>query len=129
MLSPGPRPAWRQGFALHRRRLEQDGTGETVAVYDMEHPDFVAQSGSDTAVCWQSLQSWQSSGRITSGWRLNRQGEEPSGALEGRLTYPLQIAPFDRVVLEQGVYEVRAIQRWPGHRKVLLQQIAGEVSA
>ena len=127
MLRRQPPRAWRQGFALHRRRLVTDEAGEPMAVYDMTHPDFTAPAGSDTAVCWQSLQGWQSGGHLTGRWRQHRQGEEPSGVLEGRLTYPLMIAPFDRVVLEDGVYEVRSVQHWPGHRRVLLLQISGEV--
>lgn len=126
MLRREPPLSWRRGFSLFRRRLEEDETGEPVACYDMEHPDFTAADGSEEGICWQSLQSWQTSGRITSGWKPLRQGEVPSCALEGRLSYPLQLAPFDRIELDNGLYEVRSIQRWPGHRKVLLQQIAGE---
>ena len=114
---------WRKGFALHRRRLVEDELGEQQAVYDMEHPDFTAQDGSEQAVCWQSVQSWQNSGRLTSGWRHRNQGDVPSGVLEGRLRYALEVSPFDRIVLENGVYEVRSVQLWPSHRKLLLQQI------
>ena len=43
--------------------------------------------------------------------------------LEGRLFSDLEIAPFDRLEINGGLYEVRAVQQWPGHRKLLAQQI------
>jgi hypothetical protein len=123
MLRREPPLHWRTGFSLYRRRLVKDSSGETEAVYDMEHPDFTAQDCTQQGVCWQSVQSWQSSGRITSGWKPGRQGEAVSGVVEGRLFYPLQVRPFDRIAINGQLYEVRSVQRWPGHRKLLLQQI------
>jgi hypothetical protein len=89
----------------------------------MEHPDFTAQDATAEGICWQSVQSWQTSGHTTSGWKRQQPGELPSGVLEGRIFSDLEIAPFDRIRLKEGLYEVRSVQRWPRHRKLLLQQI------
>lgn len=115
--------AWRRGFSLYRRRLEADAFGEPRAVYHMEQPDATALDGTAEGICWQNVQSWQSSGRLTSGWTQGEQREEVSGVLEGRLFSDLEVSPFDRVRIGTALYEVRAIQQWPGHRKLLVQQI------
>ncbi len=113
---------WRRGFSLYRRRLEQDAYGEEKAVYP-ETPDVTAEDGTEEGICFQYVQAWQSSGRLTSGWKSGEQGEQPSGVLEGRLFSDLEIAPFDRLRIGEGLYEVRSVQQWPGHRKLLAQQI------
>lgn len=114
---------WRRGFSLYRRRLETDAWGEPKAVYDLEQPDVTVLDGTAEGICWQSVQSWQSSGRLTSGWSQGERREEVSGVLEGRLFSDLEVSPFDRLRIGTGLYEVRSIQRWPGHRKLLVQQI------
>ena len=122
MLSRETPLAWRRGFSLYRRRLEPDAYGEEKSVYP-PIPDFTAADGTEEGICFQYVQAWQSSGRLTSGWRPGEQGETPSGVLEGRLFSDLEIAPFDRLEVNGGLYEVRAVQQWPGHRKLLAQQI------
>lgn len=114
--------AWRRGFALYRRRLETDALGEQRAVYP-EEPDYTAEDGTAEGICFQYIQSWQNSGRLTSGWMPREQGEMPVGILEGRLFSDLAIAPFDRLRVGDALYEVRSVQRWQNHRKLLAQQI------
>ncbi|MBQ3090002.1 MAG: hypothetical protein IJD21_05505 [Oscillospiraceae bacterium] len=115
--------SWREGFALYRRRLTEDSMGEPSVHYDMERPDFVAEKGTKEGICWQSVQSWQSSGRLTSGSRLRPLGETSSGVLEGRIFSDLELAPFDRLMIRGELYEIGNIQHWPGHRKILAQRI------
>lgn len=122
MLTRGTPLMWRRGFSLYRRRLEQDAYGEEKAVYP-DTPDFEAEDGTEDGICFQYVQSWQNSGRLTSGWKPGEQGEIPAGVLEGRLFSDLEITPFDRLRIGEGLYEVRSIQQWPGHRKLLAQQI------
>lgn len=121
--------AWRRGFSLYRRRLETDRLGNPVAVYDLEHPDFVAQDGTREGISWQLVRSWQSSGRLTSGYTLGEQGEQASGVLEGCLFTELAVSVFDRMELDGALYEIRAVQRWPSYRKLLAQRIGGEEGA
>lgn len=115
--------SWREGFALCRRRLETDSMGEPMAVYHMDEPDFVARPGTEEGICWQSVQSWRSSGRLTSGSSRQEQGELDTGVLEGRIFSRLELAPFDRLVIRDEVYEIRNIQHWPGHRTLQLQRL------
>ena len=115
--------AWRRGFSLYRRRLEENEWGEPVASYDMEHPDFTVADGAEGAVCWQPVQSWQTSGRLTSGEHPAEPGEQPSGVLQGCLFSPLEVSAFDLVRVGEELYEIRSIQHWPGHRKLLAQRV------
>ena len=124
MLSREPPLHWRRGFSLHRRRLSEGADGETQISYDMDHADFTAEDGTEQGICWQSVQSWQQSrGRLTASWKRGAQGELPAGVVEGRLCYALEVEPFDRVRLSDGLYEVRSVQCWPSHRRLLMQQI------
>ena len=124
MLSRQTPLGWRRGFSLYRRKLTSDSLGNPVASYDLEHPDYVARDGTAEGISWQSLRSWQSSGRLTSGGSQGEQGEAVSGVLEGCLFSALVISTFDRIRLEDGaLYEIRAIQRWPSYRKLLAQRI------
>lgn len=123
MLSRETPLAWRQGFSLHRRRLERNSFGDPVAVYDMDQPDFNAQDGTAEGICWQPVRSWQTSGRLTSGVSQGEQGENRSGVLEGCLFSDLAVSAYDRIQVAEELYEVRSVQRWPGHRKLLVQRI------
>lgn len=38
----------------------------------------------------------------------------------------LTVAPFDRILLASGLYEVKGVQVWPAHRLLLLDRIASE---
>lgn len=121
--------SWRRGFTLHRRRLTTDKLGNPVASYDMKHPDYTAQTGTKEGISWQSVRSWQSSGRLTSGFAPGEQGEQAAGVLEGCLFSDLEVSVFDRLVLDGAVYEIRAIQRWLSYRKLLAQRVGGEEAA
>lgn len=123
MLTKQTPLAWREGFSLYRRRLETDSMGDPRGVYDMETPDFVAQSGTEDGICWQNVQSWRSSGRLTTGYSQQEMGELPNGVLEGCIFSDLELAPFDRLLIREELYEIRNIQHWPGHRKLQIQQI------
>lgn len=115
--------SWRRGFSLYRRRLTSDKLGNPVASYDMEHPDYSAGDGTEEGISWQSVRSWQSSGRLTSGEQPGEQGERAAGVLEGCLFSPLVLSTFDRIRLDGALYEIRAIQRWASYRKLLAQRI------
>ena len=115
--------AWRGGFTLHRRRQTADSYGDPVPVYDMEHPDFTAQDGTEAGICWQHVRTWQSSGALRSGAQVEEYGERCGGVLEGVLYGDLELDVFDRLVVDGVVYELRAVQGWPGHRKLQLQRL------
>ncbi len=123
MLNGKTPGAWRKGYALHRRRWKTDRYGEAVSVYDMDHPDAVVEDGSPDAVCWQDLGGIRDSGRLTSGAELSEQGERYREILQGALFSELELSVYDRVVVNGGVYELRKIQQWPGHRMLFLQRL------
>jgi hypothetical protein len=113
---------WRRGFQLCRRRKGTDSLGNATAEYDMEHPDEVysAEEGIDI----QPPRSWNSSSRLDSvGAHLADWGETAGGVLEGYVMDALEVNAFDRLVIDGAVYEVRSVQRWPGHRQVLMQRV------
>ncbi|MCD7760871.1 MAG: hypothetical protein LUH16_03730, partial [Clostridiales bacterium] len=83
MLSRQTPLAWRQGFSLYRRSLETDSMGDLAAAYHMDAPDFTAEDGTEDGICWQSVRSWQSGGRLTSGLSRQEPGESSTGAVEG----------------------------------------------
>lgn len=124
MLSRKTPVSWRQGFALHRRRAESDRYGDSVARYDMEHPDVIVTDGAPEGICWQSVRTWQSGGNLSSGGRVEPEGERVGGILEGVVYGGLEANVFDRLVINGAVYELRAIQRWPCHRVFQLQRLS-----
>lgn len=123
MLSRKTPVEWRKGYALHRRRLEEDCYGEQVSRYDMENPDLVVRDGEENAVCWQDLKTWQTGGQLSTGSMVKESGESVRGVLQGVLYGPLEVAPYDRFLIEGELYELRKIQKWPGHRLLQLQRI------
>lgn len=114
---------WRKGFSVHKRRLEADAFGEMQVVYDMEHADFTAEDGSEQAICWQWVQSWQRSGQLSSGLRQRTYGERQVEVLQGVCRYELEADCGDRFVVGEGVYELRAMQRWPSHTLLQLERV------
>lgn len=123
MLTRTTPRAWRQGFALHRRKQTIDCYGDPVDGYDMEHPDVTVPDGSKDGICWQSVRTWQSSGSLTSGAQREVYGERHNDVLEGVLYGDLTLSVFDRLVIHGAGYELRGIQRWPGYRKLQLQRL------
>lgn len=124
MLSRLTPASWRQGFALHRRRTAYDSYGDPVAVYDMEHPDVTVADGAAEGICWQAVRTWQSGGNLSSGGRVEPEGERVGGILEGVVYGELEADVFDRLVIAGAVYELRVIQRWPCHRVFQLQRLS-----
>ncbi len=118
--------AWRQGFRLFRRRAGVNAYGDTVYTYDLSAPDFTAEDGGSDGLCFQSVQAWQSAGKTSGGASLLESGETPGGAVQAVLYGSLMVAPFDRILLESGLYEVKGVQVWPSHRLLLLDRIALE---
>ena len=116
-------PAWRRGFALYRRRTGRDALGNETAFYSMEAPDETVSA--PDGVDFQHAKSWNTSGRLGSaGAGVEEIGEVPGGGvLEGYLKSALAVSPFDRLEIDGALYEVRSVQRWPGHRKLLLQRV------
>lgn len=123
MLNGVTPKAWRKGFALCRRRLEQDALGEEKAVYDLEHPDFTVEDGQEGAICWQTVRSWQSGGQISSGLHRLEPGERDVEILQGVCRTDLEVTPGDRFVIGGRVYELRQVQKWIEHRLFLLEQV------
>lgn len=123
MLKRTTPASWRQGFTLHRRRMGTDDYGDPVAVYDMEHPDLTVADGAAEGICWQSVRTWQSAGSLSYGGRVQPNGEEIGGVLQGVVYGDWAAEVFDRLVIGGAVYELRAIQHWPGHRLFQLQRI------
>lgn len=123
MLNGVTPKAWRKGFALCRRRLEQDALGEEKAVYDLEHPDFTVEDGGEEAICWQTVRSWQSGGQMSSGLHRTERGELHVEILQGVCRTALEVNPGDRFVIGDKVYELRQVQQWTGHRLFLLEQV------
>lgn len=115
-------PSWRTGFQLYRRRRGTDRLGNPTAEYDMEHPDVVRPQAEGMHL--QVPRSWNSGGRLDSvGARLEEWGETAGGVLEGFLFEELEVAAFDRFAVEEAIYEVCSVHRWPGHRLLMLQRI------
>lgn len=113
----------RQGFALHRRQLRTDRWGEQEAVFDMEHPDAVVEDGSADAVLWQSAGQVRSGGRMTGGAAETEQGERYQSVLQGALFSDLALSERDRIVINEAVYELREVQRWPSYRMLYLRRL------
>lgn len=116
--------AWRRGFTLHRRRTGRDAYGDPTAVYDMERPDYTAGDGTPEGICWQSARSWQSGGTLSGGARAESDGERVRGVLQGVVFGDLEAVEFDRFVIDGVTYELRGLERWPGHRLLLLQRLS-----
>ncbi len=115
---------WRKGFTLHRRVLTEDSLGDPVAAYDMENPDFTARDGSEEGICWQPGYVWGSLGRLGSqGAGQEEYGQRDNSVISGVLWSGLELAAFDRLVVEDTVYEIRAVQQWPDFRRVLAQRV------
>lgn len=124
MLTGRTPAAWRRGYTLHRRRVKTDGYGDPAAYYDMEHPDFTAEDGGPAGICWQSVRAWQSSGALRAGAEVRPYGERSGGVLQGVLYGETpEAAEFDRFVIGGVTYELRGVERWPGHRLLLLQRV------
>lgn len=118
--------AWRQGFQLFRRRAGVNAYGDTVYTYDLSSPDFTAEDGSEGGLCFQSVQTWQSSGRTSGEAALLEPGEEPGGAAQAVVYGDLTVQPFDRILLKSGLFEVKGVQEWLSYRLLLLDRIASE---
>lgn len=80
--------------------------------------------GPEEGICWQSARTWNSSGILSSGGRVEPCGERIGGILEGVVYGMMEAAEFDRMVVQGAVYELRGIQHWPGHRVFQLQRIS-----
>jgi hypothetical protein len=114
---------WCMGYALHRRRLVKDRYGEQISQYDMSCPDVIVEAGSENAVCWQNVKQWQTGGQLSTGDSLKEAGETNKCVLQGALFSDLEVSEYDRIVVDDGVYEVRKIQKWPNHRFVQIERI------
>ena len=110
------RPApWGKAWTLHRRKTGTDSYGDTIAVYDMDTPDYTAEAGSTGAVAWQT-----GGGSAT----VDQPGEQVTATATGRIyDGTLEIAPFDRVRFDGAVWEVRSVEQWPSHRKVTVERV------
>ena len=113
---------WRRGFALYRRRTGADSLGNETAWYDMTTPDETVEAA--RGISFQSPRGWNSAGSVGQrGWRVTERGETSGGVLEGYLKDGPVISPFDRLKVEDELWEVRAVYRWPGHRQLLMERV------
>lgn len=114
--------AWRRGFRLYRRRKGNDALGNVTAVYDMTDPD--AEVSAEEGISFQYPRGWNTAGSVGSrGCRVEEQGEVTGGVLEGWVKSDIAISRFDRLVVDDELWEVRAVYRWPGHRQMLMQRV------
>ena len=114
---------WRRGFVLYRKGLERDSLGEMRRVYRMDSPDLVVKDGDEEAICWQSVRSWQSSGRLSAGERPYPQGEQSVESLQGVCRTGLMVQEGDRFAIGEALYELKQVQHWPSHRLLLLERV------
>ena len=112
--------SWRRGFDLYRRRREQDALGGETAAYPAA-PDVRVDERHGLA--FQHPKSWNSGGSVGAGEKVLEWGEQPGGILEVCLREALEISPYDRLDVGGELWEVRAVQHWPSHRKMLLQRV------
>lgn len=111
---------WRRAFDLYRRRVERDALGGETASYP-DTPDECFDAGHGLA--FQHPKSWNSGGSVGAGEKVLEWGEQPGGILEACLRSALEISPYDRLDIGGEIWEVRAVQHWPNHRKLLLQRV------
>ena len=111
---------WRRGFSLYRRATGQDSLGNETALYG-ETPDLVVEA--EDGLAFQNPRSWNSGGKVGAAVEVTENGEVPSGILECCLRSELEIAPFDRLETAGELWEVRSIQHWPSHRRLVLQRV------
>lgn len=106
---------WGKAWSLYRRQTGTDSYGDPTAVYDMDSPDFTAEAGSSGAVAWQ-----QSSGSAD----VAEAGEAEGGTAAG-VVYDstLELAPFDRVIFDDALWEVTTVTTWPNCRRVEVKRI------
>ena len=89
----------------------------------MPPPTATAATGTPEGICWQSARSWQSGGTLSGGAKVTPEGERVRGVLQGVVFGELEAAEFDRFVIDGVIYELRGMERWPGHRLLLLQRL------
>lgn len=112
--------SWRRGFSLYRRTAGLDGLGNETALYGQE-PDLVVEAPDGLA--FQNPRSWNSGGKVGAGMKTEENGEVPNGILECCLRGDLEISAFDRLEIDGELWEVRSIQHWPSHRRLVLQRV------
>ena len=74
-------------------------------------------------LAFQHPRSWNSGGKRGRGRRgagLGRTARRNSGGLPA---HRAGTGPYDRLDIGGRLWEVRAIQRWPSHRKLMLQRV------
>lgn len=113
----------RQGYQLCRRRLRRDSYGELEAVFDLEHPDVVVRPEDPHAVAWHPVGRSHREGRLRSGAVQGEQGERSQEILQGALFSDLSLELWDRLVIGGKVYELRALEQWPGYRLLSVQRV------
>lgn len=106
---------WRKGWALHRSISGQDSRGDPVRRYDMTAPDFTGTARTASGVCWQ-VKSRE--------WAVQEFGEGVTGGAAFDLFLDaLEIAPFDRCVFWDTVWEVRGVLPRSNHRHITLVEV------
>lgn len=113
--------AWRRGFGLYRRTTGTDSLGNETAVYSQQGPDLVVEA--ENGLAFQNPRSWNSGGRVGAAVEVAENGEVPNGILECCLRSDLEISAFDRLEIDGELWEVRSIQHWPNHRRLVLQRV------
>lgn len=111
---------WRRGFRLYRRTTGADSLGNETAVY-AQTPDLVVEA--EDGLAFQSPRSWNSGGKVGTAVKVADNGEVPNGILECCLRGDLEISTFDRLEIDGELWEVRSVQHWPSHRKLVLQRV------
>ena len=112
--------SWRRGFSLYRRTVGADSLGNETALYGQD-PDLVVEA--ENGLAFQHPRRWNSGGKVGAGMSVEENGEVPNGILECCLRGDLELSPFDRLDIGGELWEVRSIQHWPHHRKLMLQRV------
>lgn len=112
--------SWRRGFSLYRRTAGVDSLGNETTLYGQD-PDLVVEARDGLA--FQNPRSWNSGGKVGAGMSVEENGEVPNGILECCLRSDLEISAFDRLEIDGELWEVRSIQHWPSHRRLVLQRV------
>lgn len=106
---------WRRAWQLHRAMPGLDSHGDPVRTYDMDSPDLVGADGESSGVCWQIG---------IDNTAVEAYGERPIRSASFVLyDGAVKIAPFDRCVFGDGVWEVTAVTPWLHHRLVTLEAV------
>lgn len=106
---------WRKDWQLFRARQETDCRGDPVRRWNMTEPDHSGKAGTAEGVAWHIKNHAAA---------VEEYGEDVSAAASFLLDDPsVEIAPFDRCVFGDAVWEVRGVLERAAFRAVELVEV------